>query len=96
MVYLVSYDLVREGATENDYPALFQRLKNDGAIRVLWSEWLVESPGSAKDVADRYWAVMDANDRIFVTEVTNNSAYKNLLSESQAESRFFPKLRRVA
>jgi CRISPR/Cas system-associated endoribonuclease Cas2 len=92
MVYLVSYDVNRPRGTD-DYPELIATLKRDGAVRILYSEWLVKSDSRAKIVADRYLAHMDGNDSIFVSEVTTNSAYARLMNQPAAESQFFPYLR---
>jgi hypothetical protein len=62
--YLVSYDLAKGG--ESDYPELMTALRQDGAVKILYSEWLLNSPQTAKTIADRYLRYMDLNDRIFV------------------------------
>lgn len=94
MLYLVSYDLNRPNG-ESAYPNLINQLRADGATRILYSEWLVESLGNAKYLADRYLAHMDSNDGIFVTEVTNNSAWRGLQNEAHSDARLFA-VRRTA
>ncbi len=82
MLYLISYDLIKP---EKDYPSLTGALERDGAIRILYSEWLVRlNISDAIDVAKRYLAYMDQNDSLFVVEVTKNSAWLNLKNESVA------------
>jgi CRISPR/Cas system-associated endoribonuclease Cas2 len=95
VVYLISYDLNRPRGGD-DYPDLIAALKRDGAVRILYSEWLVESVQRAEAVANRYLAHMDGNDSIFVCEVTTNSAYKRLMNETTVVTKFFPRLRRAA
>ena len=91
MVYLISYDLIGKG--EDDYPQLIEALKKDGAVRILYSEWLVQSNDRAVGVASRYAKLLDNNDRLFVCEVTQNSAYLRLQNEESAKKVFFPLLR---
>jgi|HubBroStandDraft_6_1064221.scaffolds.fasta_scaffold269872_3 hypothetical protein len=93
MVYLVSYDLLH--AQEKDYPELLNALRADGAVRILYSEWLVESSRPAIDVANRYQQHIHVNDRLFVCEVTQNCAYYNIQNEQAAEKKFFAYLRAV-
>ena len=82
MLYLVSYDLVKP---EQDYASLWTALKQAGAVRILYSEWLVSYANvTPKAVADYFIRYMDGNDRIFVTEVPSNFAYRNLLADPKA------------
>ena len=82
MIYLISYDL---NGKDDDYPTLWGALRSDGAIRILFSEWLMSSNESALQVANRYARHLDANDRLFVSEVTQNCAYLNLQNQPQAQ-----------
>jgi hypothetical protein len=91
MVYLVSYDLLH--AKEEDYPELLTALRADGAVRILYSEWLVMSTGQAIDVAKRYQQHIHVDDRLFVCEVTRNSAQSNLQNAQSAKTDFFPYLK---
>lgn len=81
--FLVSYDLNRPNG-ENAYPNLITALVRDGAVRVLYSEWLVRSNGTGAAVRDRYMAHMDANDGIFVTAVSD-WAYSNIQNQQAAQ-----------
>ena len=93
MLYLISYDLNKE---DKNYPALWEALRRDGAIKILYSEWLVRLTGTALDAANRYLAYMDTNDSIFVTEVTNNTAWRGLQNEPHSTSALQTNVRRVA
>ena len=87
--YLVSYDLTRP--KEDDYPELLDALRRDGALRILYSEWLVLSDQSAKTVAERYLAHMDADDRIFVCEVfAGRYSYYHLMNQAEALRDYLP------
>lgn len=79
--FLVNYDLVGK---EEDYTELIAALKKDGAVKVLYSEWLVRNTGSAGDVAKRYLAHLDSNDRLFVCDV-NDWGYKRILNQEAAK-----------
>lgn len=80
--FLVSYDLNRPNG-EKAYPELIAALKRDGAVKVLYSEWLVKSDGNAAFVRDHYLAHMDDNDSIFVCDV-NDWASKNIMNRAEA------------
>ncbi len=81
-LFLVSYDLHKP---EKDYPKLIEALKNSGAIKVLYSEWLVRfSSTTPKGVADYFLGFMDRDDSIFVCEVPSNYAYRGLLADPAA------------
>jgi hypothetical protein len=77
-LFLVSYDLNRPRA-EDAYPDLINALKRDGAVKVLYSEWLVQSTGPAVAVANRYLVHIDRNDSLFVCEV-HDAAWFNLMN----------------
>jgi hypothetical protein len=81
--YLVSYDLNRPNG-ENAYPNLINALVRDGAVRILYSEWLVPSNQNGGAVRDRYLQHMDSNDGIFVTAVTD-WAFANIQSQQAAQ-----------
>jgi hypothetical protein len=91
MVYLVSYDLLH--AKEEDYPELLTALRSDGAIRILYSEWLVRSDRPALEVANRYQQHIHVSDRLLVCEVTHNTAFHNLQSLEAAKVKMFPYLK---
>jgi hypothetical protein len=82
MRYLISYDLMAPG---KNYEPLWDALRKIGAVRVLESEWLCRRVNtSPKGLAEYCVHFMDANDKIFVTEVADNYAYRLLLSDPQA------------
>jgi hypothetical protein len=93
MLYLVSYDLRTPG---QDYPDLSAALKRMGAVKVLLSAWLLPSDSQPLDVHNLIWSQgkMDANDRMLVSEVTEKSAWRNLLASSDAVKELFHKYAR--
>lgn len=86
--FLVSYDLNRPNG-DNAYPNLINALKRDGAVKILYSEWLVRMDATGAQVRDRYLAHMDANDSIFVTAVSN-WAYKGIMNADAADGLLQP------
>ena len=76
MRYLIAYDLMQPG---QNYAALWKALADMGAVRVLESAWIVRSRLSAVDLANYCLRYMDPNDRLFVSEVTNNFAFRGTL-----------------
>jgi hypothetical protein len=77
MLYSISYDLLTPG---KNYQELWDALHAIGAERVLLSQWTVRRDNTTpKQIGDYCVRFMDANDRIFVTEVPANYAYRNLI-----------------
>ena len=77
-LYLITYDLMTPG---KDYDALIRALREIGAERRLYSVWLVRYAGVAPiDLAEYCLRFMDANDRIFVTEVPDDFSYRSLMA----------------
>lgn len=82
MRYLVSYDLLAPG---KDYKPLWDALGQLGAVRVLESEWTLNHSNTTPLLIAQYLEKeMDANDRLLVTEMPDNYAYKNLIAKPKA------------
>ncbi|HCK85161.1 MAG TPA: hypothetical protein DHW63_11795 [Hyphomonadaceae bacterium] len=78
-VYHVGYDLVRPG---QNYPLLWSYLGGIG-VRVMLSAWVVETPLYSSQLRDAMMRLLDDNDRVFITEITNcNWAGLNLPSDT--------------
>lgn len=72
MVYLVSYDLNNPG---KDYQRLISAIERyNNPCRVLRSQWLIQSDKSATQIFNELIAFVDANDELFVCEITKNYA----------------------
>ncbi|HET9636351.1 MAG TPA: hypothetical protein VFP26_10520 [Gemmatimonadaceae bacterium] len=69
-LYLVSYDLTKE--KEFDYENLWDYLRKENAVRVLFSEWLMASDASASDLVDEIREHMHDQDYLWVLEVTKD------------------------
>jgi CRISPR-associated endonuclease Cas2 len=76
MLYLVSYDLTAPG---RDYRSLGDRLQQLRAERVLNSQWFVISSATALDLTRELLQFVDRTDRVLVTEITQQSAWRTLL-----------------
>jgi hypothetical protein len=74
MLYLISYDLTREPPSE--YEDLIAQLEEWGALRILYSEWLLPSDRRATEIRDALYPVLRAKDLIWVLEVTTNSGWR--------------------
>jgi hypothetical protein len=78
-LYLVSYDLKQVG---QNYDCIIAKLE---ALPNYWhfqqSVWLVQWHGSAFDLATSLQSCLDANDLLFVTKVTSDSAWSGYPQE---------------
>ena len=67
MRYIVSYDLNKQG---QDYATLIKELKDFGAQKVLYSQWVLKhNTTNCAALRDHFWKFMDSNDRLLVTEL---------------------------
>lgn len=70
MLYLVSYDL--KGGASSDYQALYDEFTTfDGCMKSLESSWLVKTNLGCKEVRDKLYAKMGADDYIVVVPYAN-------------------------
>jgi hypothetical protein len=67
-LFSVSYDLLTPG---KDYNTLYARLRALGAVRVLYSQWMLKRVATAVQLRDDLWQYVDANDRLLVIDATN-------------------------
>jgi hypothetical protein len=82
MRYLISYDLRAPG---KNYEPLWKALRELGALRVLESEWVVRRTDTTPmGLATYVTQFMDDNDRLLVTEMPDNYAYRALLADPKA------------
>jgi hypothetical protein len=69
LVYHVSYDLNAPG---QHYDKVIAAITLTPHIQVLKSSWLVETSEPAQALYERIRAVADGNDRLLVSELTDN------------------------
>jgi len=74
--YLISYDLDKAG---QDYSRLIHELERLGAIKVLYSEWLLRNDASAEVLRNHLRAFIDSNDMLLVVALTGEAAWTGLM-----------------
>lgn len=80
--YSINYDLRQPG---RNYQPLYDMLNNGGAVRALQSLWLIDDPNNSATVRDTLRSVLDENDGLLVTEITNNNWAGSWLLPGAAE-----------
>ncbi|WP_147273285.1 hypothetical protein [Paracoccus lutimaris] len=74
-IYLVAYDLNNPG---QNYERITQTLKGFAHCHAQGSVWFVEAKGPTTALRDALAAVLDANDKLFVDEVSGAWAGKSM------------------
>jgi hypothetical protein len=74
--YLISYDLDKPG---QDYPRIIGELERLGAIRILYSEWILRNDATASALRDHLKAFIDSNDMLLVVALTGEAAWTSLM-----------------
>jgi len=76
---LVTYDLDKPG---QNYNAVISAIKNYKWAKVCESAWIVQTEDSCVTVRDHIQQSMDTNDRIFVTGLSGEAAWNNVICSS--------------
>lgn len=77
-LYLISYDINEKDAFE--YDALWAKLKELGAVRILYSEWALEAnTGMSGQIYHHIAPNVQKKDRLLVQELTKDAAWDKLL-----------------
>lgn len=79
--YLVSYDLDKPG---QQYHPLIKELESMGALRVLYSEWILKSDWSAVELRNHLQALIDGNDKLLVVGLTGEAAWTSLMVDNDS------------
>ncbi len=79
--YLVSYDLDKPGQRYDD---LIARLKAVGAVKILYSEWVLCTTATAVAVRDDLKRFTDDNDMLLVVALTGEAAWTSLMITDQS------------
>ena len=74
--YLVSYDLDKPG---QDYPRIIRELERLGAIRILYSEWILQTAWTAMQLCTHLQSFIDGNDMLLVVALTGEAAWTSLM-----------------
>jgi len=77
-LYLISYDINEKDAFE--YDGLWAKLKELGAVRILYSEWVLQDAiGKASAIYHEIAPKTQKKDRLLVQEITNDAVWDKLL-----------------
>ncbi len=77
---LVAYDLIGTDETSEDYRRLIARIKEyPNWAKVQYSMFIVKTDLTCVQVRDDLDRFLDANDRIFVAELTGAAAWRNVI-----------------
>jgi len=78
--YLLTYDL----NNSKDYQKLYDELERLGGHRTLYSVWLVSVDNTAVELRKHLTKFIDADDSMWVLEVTHNNSYNNVRKGTNA------------
>ncbi len=77
-LYLISYDI--DEKNKDEYEPLWAFLRKIKAVKILYSEWIVESPvAQAASIYNEIAPIIKANDRLLVQELHAEAAWDKLL-----------------
>ena len=77
-LYLISYDINEKDAFE--YDKLWAKLKEMGAARILYSEWVITGDvNAARSIYDKLAPLTQLKDRLLVQELTKDAVWDKLL-----------------
>jgi hypothetical protein len=76
MIYLVSYDLLKQ----KNYERIERAIQGYTACRILFSVWLVQTNLSSLELATVLVNALDNDDRIFVSEFTQRTSWRGLMT----------------
>jgi hypothetical protein len=86
-LYLISYDINEKDAFE--YEGLWAKLKELGAAKILYSEWIVNSDtGAARTIYDHIAPNIQMKDRLLVQEVTKDAVWDKVMLSDDAFRRW--------
>ncbi|WP_349551311.1 hypothetical protein [Leuconostoc pseudomesenteroides] len=80
--YIISYDLHSPGQKYEDLKKIIIGF-NGASIKILESTWLVRTDLTPEEMVNKIRSVVDTNDSLFVSEITNN--YQGLLNKDDWE-----------
>ena len=77
-LYLISYDIAEKDAFE--YDALWAKLEELGAVKILYSEWaIVDAVGRASVIYGHFAPLTQLKDRLLVQKLTKDARWDKLL-----------------
>jgi hypothetical protein len=82
-LYLISYDI--KSYDKDEYPNLWAKLEQIGAVKILFSEWVViDDVGKANDIYSSIAPCVVASDRLLIQELTKDAQWDKLLISDEA------------
>lgn len=81
MVYMITYDLNSTGQRYNELISAIKEASNGRWCTYWKSSYLIQSPLSPSQIADRLKPYLDSNDRLIVIEVKRN--YEGWLTDDE-------------
>jgi hypothetical protein len=85
-LYLISYDIASNDREE--YPKLWETLEELGAVKILYSEWvLIEEVGKATAIYNEIAPCVRPSDRLLVQELTKDAHWDKLLISDESFQR---------
>jgi hypothetical protein len=82
-LYLISYDIAEKDAFE--YEGLWAKLRELGAAKILYSEWIINSDiGAASALYNQIAPKVQAKDRLLVQEVTKDAVWDKVMISDDA------------
>jgi hypothetical protein len=72
MVYLISYDLNKNGQKYDDLYALIEEVSNGDNVHLMQSSWAIKSTQTVTEIFNILDAALDENDLLLITELTKN------------------------
>jgi len=92
-LYLISYDIKKYDADE--YPNLYAKLEELGAVKILFSEWVVVADvGQANSIYSSIAPTVVLSDRLLVQELTKDAQWDKLLISNDAFQKLLAHARR--
>ena len=82
-LYLISYDINEKDAFE--YEGLWTLLREMGATKILYSEWIIEDGiGKAGEIYRKIAPKTQKKDRLLVQEIAKDAAWDKLLTKDES------------
>lgn len=73
MIYIITYDLKKEG---RNYSGVIEVLKRYPHCKIMQSTWLIKSGSSADDIYISLIGQLDSNDVLWISQVCANNMYR--------------------
>jgi hypothetical protein len=76
-LYLISYDIA--SYDKDEYPELWAKLRELGAVKILYSEWvLTDEDGQATTIYNEIAPCIKLNDKLLVQEMARDAHWDKL------------------